>query len=209
MATIFINTLQSPFYKKMVGNVSSNFSDLVVIDERIEAGVRNGKITHTAVGTTLVKKTLPNAYKKKGREVNAKASSSMIYNHKTPQATPNYQPQFLPIAQTAMALQLFTHSFLHQPTYQPPYQPVYQPTPIPLKPVQPPYPKSYDPNAKCEYHVGAIEHATKRCWGLKHKVKELIDIGWLSFKENGPNIESNLLLRHEGLSVNAIIATIW
>ncbi|RDY08120.1 hypothetical protein CR513_07682, partial [Mucuna pruriens] len=44
MVTMFIDTLHSPFYEKMVGNVSSNFSDLVLIRERIEARMRKGKI---------------------------------------------------------------------------------------------------------------------------------------------------------------------
>ncbi|RDX83259.1 hypothetical protein CR513_35845, partial [Mucuna pruriens] len=43
MVTMFIDTLHSPFYDKMVGNVVSNFSDLVLIGERIKAGMRTGK----------------------------------------------------------------------------------------------------------------------------------------------------------------------
>jgi len=40
----------------------------------------------------------------------------------------------------------------------------------PMKPIQPPYPKNYDANAKCDYHGGAISHSTERCFSLKHKV---------------------------------------
>ncbi|RDX92197.1 hypothetical protein CR513_25710, partial [Mucuna pruriens] len=50
---------------------------------------------------------------------------------------------------------------------------------VPLRLVEPPYPKSYDLNTKCDYHGGVIGHSTKRCWGLKHKVQDLIDGGWL------------------------------
>ncbi|RDX74640.1 hypothetical protein CR513_45587, partial [Mucuna pruriens] len=59
---------------------------------------------------------------------------------------------------------------------------------VPLKPVQPPYPKSYNYNAKCEYHAGVVGHATKKCWGLKYKVQDLIDMRWLSFKEHGQTL---------------------
>ncbi|RDX94827.1 hypothetical protein CR513_22742, partial [Mucuna pruriens] len=45
MVTMFIETLQPPFYEKMVGSVSSNFSDLVVIEEHIEMGVGNENIS--------------------------------------------------------------------------------------------------------------------------------------------------------------------
>ncbi|RDX92964.1 hypothetical protein CR513_24835, partial [Mucuna pruriens] len=44
MATMFIDTLHSAFYEKMVGNMAANFSDLVLIGERIEVRMRIGKI---------------------------------------------------------------------------------------------------------------------------------------------------------------------
>ncbi|RDX71674.1 hypothetical protein CR513_48948, partial [Mucuna pruriens] len=55
-------------------------------------------------------------------------------------------------------------------------------------PLQLPYPKNYDLNAKCYYHVGTIGHTTEKCWGLKHKVQDLMDSGLLSFEEKGPQI---------------------
>ncbi|RDX79745.1 hypothetical protein CR513_39804, partial [Mucuna pruriens] len=45
---------------------------------------------------------------------------------------------------------------------------------------------------------------TKKCWGFKHKVQDLIDGGWLSFEENGPNVNNNPLPAHDGLSINVI-----
>ncbi|RDX76418.1 hypothetical protein CR513_43589, partial [Mucuna pruriens] len=48
MATMFIDTLHSLFYEKMVGNMVSNFSDLVLIEERIEVGMRTRKIVPEA-----------------------------------------------------------------------------------------------------------------------------------------------------------------
>ncbi|RDX99393.1 hypothetical protein CR513_17559, partial [Mucuna pruriens] len=48
MATMFIDTLHSPFYEKMVGNVVSDFSNLVLIRERMEAGMRTRKIVPEA-----------------------------------------------------------------------------------------------------------------------------------------------------------------
>ncbi|RDX62724.1 hypothetical protein CR513_58914, partial [Mucuna pruriens] len=69
---------------------------------------------------------------------------------------------------------------------------------IPLKPVEPPYRRSYDPNARCGYHGGVIGHATKRCWSLKHKS------GLLGFKDQGPNVQNNPLLAHKNVAINAI-----
>ncbi|RDX75340.1 hypothetical protein CR513_44776, partial [Mucuna pruriens] len=48
MATMFIDTLHSPFYEKIVGNMASNFSDLVLMGERIEAGMRTRRIAPEA-----------------------------------------------------------------------------------------------------------------------------------------------------------------
>lgn len=43
MVTMFIDSLQSPFYDRMIGSVSSNFSDVVIMRESIEGGIRMEK----------------------------------------------------------------------------------------------------------------------------------------------------------------------
>ncbi|RDX69967.1 hypothetical protein CR513_50850, partial [Mucuna pruriens] len=40
MVTIFIDTLSSPYYDKVVGSVASNFAELVVVGKRIELGIK-------------------------------------------------------------------------------------------------------------------------------------------------------------------------
>ncbi|RDY08602.1 hypothetical protein CR513_07147, partial [Mucuna pruriens] len=75
---------------------------------------------------------------------------------------------------------------------------------IPLKPLEPPYPRSYDPNVRCDYHDGAIGHATERCWSLKHKVQDLLDGSLLGFQDQGLNVQNNPLLAHRGVVINAI-----
>ena len=45
LVDMFMGTLQGLYYEKMVGSVSSGFADLVTIGERIEAGIKSGKIT--------------------------------------------------------------------------------------------------------------------------------------------------------------------
>jgi len=39
---------------------------------------------------------------------------------------------------------------------------------------------------------------------FKHKVQALIDLGWLKFQEDKPNIEVNPLFRHGNAPINAI-----
>ncbi|KAL5169586.1 hypothetical protein HKD37_11G031456 [Glycine soja] len=75
---------------------------------------------------------------------------------------------------------------------------------IPGKVLQPPYPKWYDPGAKCVYHSGVPGHNIDSCIPFKYKVQHLISAGWLSFQEEGPNVKTNPLLSHGGASVNAV-----
>ena len=39
---------------------------------------------------------------------------------------------------------------------------------------------------------------------FKHKVQSLIDAGWLTFQEDSPNIRTNALTSHGGLTVNTV-----
>ncbi|RDX98473.1 hypothetical protein CR513_18593, partial [Mucuna pruriens] len=218
MVTMFIGMIQSPFYDKMIGNVSSNFSNLVIIGERVEMGMRNGKIAQVET-TTNTNKSPITAYKGKMGETNAiiPVSNPLKINFSTT------IPTTLPT--TNGLLITTTTSFTH-PTSQTSPLGVPQPrnsqtrtfTPIPmtytkllphliqnslviptsLKLVQPPYPKNYDSNAKSDYYAGAIGHTTERCLGLKYKVLYLMDTRLLSFKENGLNVRNNLFPSHEG-----------
>ncbi|KAJ1378139.1 G-patch domain [Sesbania bispinosa] len=76
--------------------------------------------------------------------------------------------------------------------------------PCPMKPLEPPYPRGYDPNAKFDYHAGAVGHSTENCKVLKNKVQNLLDAKWLNFKEDSPNVGNNPLPGHESSGVNAI-----
>ena len=41
---MFLNTLKAPYCDRMIGNSNKDFSDVVSIEEMIEAGVKQGKI---------------------------------------------------------------------------------------------------------------------------------------------------------------------
>ncbi|RDX94361.1 hypothetical protein CR513_23261, partial [Mucuna pruriens] len=219
-----------PFYEKMVGSVSSNFSDLVVIGEQIKMGA--------AFGAVLAKK----------EEANTITTNKE--NNGASQKASNFQPIFQPKAPTTT----LTPSNYFQASYRPPYpagsglqppptQPivpensdhnsplngalkrnprVFTPIPVsysellqhllreslvatvPLKHLLPPYLKNYDPNTKCDYQAGAVGHSTKKCWSLKHKVQDLVDAGWLRFQEENPNINNNPFLEHGNPTIGAI-----
>ena len=53
--------------------------------------------------------------------------------------------------------------------------------PVYLEPLKPPYPKWYDPDARCDYHNGNVGHSIESCRAFKYKVQSLIRKGVLNF----------------------------
>ncbi|KAA0032112.1 Gag-pro-like protein [Cucumis melo var. makuwa] len=78
--------------------------------------------------------------------------------------------------------------------------------PISMIPIQLPYLKWYDSNARCDYHARGAGHSTENYLALKRKVQSLIKTGWLSFKKSGekPNVNENPLPNHENPKVNTV-----
>lgn len=60
---------------------------------------------------------------------------------------------------------------------------------VPLRPNPPP--RSYDPNARCEFHMGGIGHWTNRCFNLRHRIQDLIDAGLLRFEKDESKVNQN------------------
>ncbi|XP_022131653.1 uncharacterized protein LOC111004780 [Momordica charantia] len=114
LSAMFINTLKHPFYDRMIGSASTNFSNIMTIGETIEYGVKHGQITSTTEELLAAKR------------------------------------QVIPRRKLA---------------------------PVPVDLIQPPYPRWYDVNARCDYHAGAIGHSTKNCTALKYRVQALIRVG--------------------------------
>jgi len=75
MTTTFIETLQTSFYEHVVGSISSNFSNIVTIGERIEHGLKSGKIAQGSSAATNAKKSRFNPNKKKEGEVQAASAT--------------------------------------------------------------------------------------------------------------------------------------
>lgn len=52
LVDVFMGTLQGPCYDRMVGSTSVEFSELVIAGERIEVGLKIGKIQSANVGSS-------------------------------------------------------------------------------------------------------------------------------------------------------------
>ncbi|RDX77126.1 hypothetical protein CR513_42805, partial [Mucuna pruriens] len=218
MVSMFIETLPSPFYDKVVGSVASNFADLVTVGERVESGLKRRRIASNPASSA--RKLVP---ERRIGETNAVSidpsksyspegsSSSPPITLSSPRMVVSTNPPnpsrrkrqihlmpsrlrriFTPIPMTYTAL---FHQLLQKNMI----------TTAPAKPLEPSYPWSYDPNAKCDYHEGGPGHTTENYWALKHRVHVLIEGGWLNFKEVGPNVSTNPLLPHGGTSVNVAV----
>ena len=74
----------------------------------------------------------------------------------------------------------------------------------PGKILQSPFPRWYNPNTTCAYHGRVPGHSIEQCVAFKHKVQSLIDAGWLTFQEDGPNVKVNPLASHGGPAINVV-----
>ena len=53
---MFLNTLKTSYYDRMIGNSNTNFSDVVSVGEMIESGVKLGKIKSAEAKKSTLKK---------------------------------------------------------------------------------------------------------------------------------------------------------
>ncbi|RDX77535.1 hypothetical protein CR513_42318, partial [Mucuna pruriens] len=199
MVTMFIDTLSSPYYDKVVRNVASSFADLVAVGERIEVGIRQGKFAPTNSSAAFAKKT---ASRKKKGESNAvliettfprvKINTSSYPTQAGSQLPVTQPTPYIPPSQPCMDAGATANA---RPTQQAARRShkVLTPIPmtytklfpllleqklievVPLKPFKPPYPRSYDPNARL-----------------------------LGFEDKGPIVHNNPLSVHGTASINTI-----
>ncbi|KAK2428440.1 hypothetical protein QL285_026962 [Trifolium repens] len=226
LVDMFTNTLQGVYFERMIGSVSSGFSDLVRIGERIESGVRTGKIQASTSSPNNAKKPVNNFVRKKEGNTNAVA-------HRQSVMPVQYVPYAAPAQQQQQQYQMSQYApppqgYPYQPQPQqasPPQQQarkVFDPIPVSykellpylvhskmvtlktLKQMTPPFPAWYKQGATCEYHSGVEGHTIETCKAFKYEVQRLIDQKLLSFKEAGPNVKGNPLPNHSGGGVNMI-----
>lgn len=75
LVDMFISTLQGPYLDRMVGSISSRFSDLVIAGEQVENCLKIGKIHDTITVASGAKKYQSGFPKNKEGETNATTTS--------------------------------------------------------------------------------------------------------------------------------------
>ncbi|XP_052882769.1 uncharacterized protein LOC128291612 [Gossypium arboreum] len=193
---LFINTLKAPFITHMIGSTTKSFADIVMAGEMIENVIRGGRIEGE-----VAKRSAP---RRKDNEVNNTSdfNSKVVTVSQPKVATVGQQGSQKQESNTRHERMQFTPIPV---TYRDLYQNLYDAhaiAPLHLKPLQPPYPKWYDANARCEYHARISGHSIENCTGFKKVVERLIKNGVLKF-ESTSNTE-NPLPNHDNQGVNAI-----
>ena len=217
MVTLFAKTFKAPYYEHLMGSSSQHFYDVVRVAERIEQGIKAGRIPEP-----LEKKgfsgrrregdvnNLEGGYK--GKRVNYPNPGTS-----TPQFTnmnftkplspnPTNRINLPPNIQNNYQKPYTRYTSEQLPPLPMPLKDLYakllsigQITPIHLPQIEPPFPMWYKPELVCEYHAGNSGHAIETCYAFKRKLLELIKMGWVSF-EDPPNVNSNPLPKHTASS---------
>ncbi|XP_016667411.1 uncharacterized protein [Gossypium hirsutum] len=188
---LFINTLKAPFITHMIGNTTKSFSDMVMAGEMIVNAIRGGKIE---VGETT-KRSVP---KKKENEVNSMSSYNRDHSRSITVNQPKVSTrgqqgstkQESSVRQNFEKLQFTPIPMSYKELYQSLFD-SHVVSPYYIKPLQPPYPKWYDSNAQCDYHVGVSGHSIENYTTFKKTVERLLEMGIVKFDDT-PGTKSPL-----------------
>ena len=93
LVDMFLGTLSGPFFKHLIGSSSTGFTELILTGERVEAGIKSGKIQKDA--SAAVKKTFP-----------AKKEASAVYSQRNQGRTERRQTVGAVMIQNSSADQL-------------------------------------------------------------------------------------------------------
>jgi len=220
MVTLFSNTFKSPYFEHLVGSSAQYFYDVVTIAERIEQAIRMGRMLEPTEKKGLTGK-------KKDSEVNnvegvykGKKKNYHHYNFQIPTqqvASVNFTKPFPTNQQNQpnnhqsnQIVNLSRRNFQRTQERLPPLPlplgemyskllSIGQVAPVPLTPLQPPYPNWYKPDLTCEYHAGIAGHNIESCNAFKNKLLQLIKAGWITF-DDAPNVNSKPLPNHAASS---------
>ena len=194
----------------MIGSVSSRFTDLVTIGQRLEEGIKRGKVSVAGEPSGGAKKSFGNFHKKKDGETNA-----VRIERGGPRRRPQYydQPQVDAVtpAVKAQPIQIPQHQAGGQNqnrnarsrtqfdpipmTYTALYPHLVELGLITTRPLTPPdpLPAGFRSDLHCEFHPGAAGHDLERCYPLKATVQELIRSKEINFGDPPPNVINNPL----------------
>jgi hypothetical protein len=194
MVTLFADTLKAPYYEHVMGSSAQQFTDVVVVCERIEQGVKSGRIPAPIEKKGFERKEvnhIEDGYKGRKNSSQNYHTLSQIANIKklepfqAKSQIGNYQRVQEQLPPLPLPLNEMYQKLLS----------IGQVAPEPLTPVQPPYPSWYKPELTCEYHAGIAGHSIHTCNAFKRKRLQLIKAGWIELEDTS-NVNTNPLPNH-------------
>ncbi|KAI5418818.1 hypothetical protein KIW84_043157 [Lathyrus oleraceus] len=210
MTKIFLKTLSSFYYERMISSAPSDFTEMVNMGMRLEEGVSEGRLAKDEGSSAK----LYGAFAKK-KEEEAHAVSSHVkrrpsVKRKTVRPASNqhqvYQPRNNNNTSTSYDRKRVSFDPIPM-TYTELY-----PSLIERKLITPHDPPAVlanpqwwnKPELHCVYHSGAPGHDVENCYPLKTKVQDLVRSGILFFEDVGPNVKKNPLPEHGKSAVNMV-----
>ncbi|KAI5406185.1 hypothetical protein KIW84_052797 [Lathyrus oleraceus] len=222
MTNIFLKTLSSFYYERMIASAPSDFTEMVNMGMRLEEGVRERRLTREEGSSA--KRYGEFAKKKEGeahavtshvksrrpsvRRKTVRPASSQHQQYQQQQQRPQqqaYQPRNSNQTRTSYEMKRVTFDPIPI-TYVELYPSLIErklitPRDPPAIPANPQW--WYQPELHCVYHSGVPGHDVENCYPLKTKVQNLVRCGILCFEDVGPNVKKNPLPEH-GKSVNMV-----
>ena len=192
---MFLGTLSGPFFNHLMGNSSAGFTELILTGERIEAGIKAGKIQEAAPADAHKK---PYSGKKESNVVHSKkgrhdqhVGATQISNPRPAQQGQGQQRKEVAPKRQFTKINMSLDQALQQ---------MLKAGLITLRaPLRNPNTSApnYHPNNRCAYHSDSPGHTTDNCWPLKNKIQDMIDAGEIQFEApETPNIITAPLPNH-------------
>ncbi|XP_058729685.1 uncharacterized protein LOC131601811 [Vicia villosa] len=191
LTSLFMDTLSPFFWEKMIGSVSSNFTDLVTIGQRLEEGIKKGKVS---VVVDSSKKPFGGFQKKKEGETSAvERPRQRAQHYDQPQvaavqiprqnagqnqnrvARPKTEFDPIPMTYTELYPHLVQLGLITTRSFTP----------------RDPPPAGFRADLHCEFHQGAAGHDLEHCYALKARVQDLVRGKVIDFKAITPNVLNN------------------
>ncbi|XP_050919599.1 uncharacterized protein LOC127137156 [Lathyrus oleraceus] len=137
LADWFVDTVRPEFYERMVGSVTTNFADIVVVGVKVELAMKSGKMSSGSSSTSSkdqAKKTSVNPQRKKEGETHVVSSDrrrNRQYQYPPQYAQPQgYPVQYAPPPYVAAVAPSFNQQAPQAPVYQPMQQVPGYPPPV-------------------------------------------------------------------------------
>ncbi|KAI5411746.1 hypothetical protein KIW84_056714 [Lathyrus oleraceus] len=198
MTKIFLKTLSSFYYERVVASAPSDFTEMVNMGMRLEEGVREGRLSKDEGSSKRY-----GAFKKKDGEAHAVKSHAKPRRPSAKRKPVRHASDQHQVAHIAPVFRDNSQQY-QQPNQHNQQQPQYQQQSRPQQQAYQPHgTMGVQARSTLCYHSGAPGHNIENYYPLKTKVQDLMRCDILSFEDSGPNVTKNPLPEH-GKSVNMV-----